>query len=330
MRINLWITKRCNLSCSYCYEGIEKEECSMNQKIINDTITFLLKKDSPLSIRFHGGEPLLEFKLIRYFIEEIERQNYNKVPIDYHMTTNGLMATEEILKYLQKYMQDISLSIDGNRKVNDENRHFKNGVGSYDILYDKYRLFLKYFPYTRARMTYTTHTVEYLFESVDHIAGLGFQVIAAVPDQFDKTWSFEQSEVLCREIKKISEKYKDKKVRINLIDKSLFKPYGDCSGGDKNISIDADGKIYPCSLSVGNPQFSIGDIWKDIDKECVAKFQSYSRMVNPSCDGCTMLRFCTGNRCKIINKIIHDDFYSPPTAVCLHQNVNVQMYSYMK
>ena len=64
---NIWVTKKCNLKCSYCYEGIEKENRELAVDKIPAVIEFIQqmgKSEEYITVNFHGGEPLLNTKVI--------------------------------------------------------------------------------------------------------------------------------------------------------------------------------------------------------------------------------------------------------------------------
>ncbi len=69
MNINIWLTKKCNLQCTYCYEGIAKETESMSKTICDKVISYVQEINEPINIRFHGGEPLLEYSKLQYLYE---------------------------------------------------------------------------------------------------------------------------------------------------------------------------------------------------------------------------------------------------------------------
>ena len=43
MDFTIWVTRRCNLSCKYCYEGNNKLAASMDIKTADKTIEFICK-----------------------------------------------------------------------------------------------------------------------------------------------------------------------------------------------------------------------------------------------------------------------------------------------
>lgn len=91
-----------------------------------------------LDIAFFGGEPLLNMHLIKYVIKytkQIEEKSNKK--FSFCMTTNGTLLTSEIEKYLLDNKVSIQISFDGNKEIQDKNRFFANGKGSYDLVVEK-------------------------------------------------------------------------------------------------------------------------------------------------------------------------------------------------
>ena len=136
MNITYWVTNQCNLNCKYCY--VDKDIKVMSLKVAEDTFNFVsnfiqnsIKNNEKINISFHGGEPLLNFEVIKYLVEKHKNQNYNNMT--FMMTTNGTLFNKEIIDYVTENIQ-ISVSLDGKKQTNDLNRIFKDGTGSFDKL----------------------------------------------------------------------------------------------------------------------------------------------------------------------------------------------------
>ena len=82
---------------------------------------------------FMGGEPLLEFELIKKCVSYILQRKGDK-KILFTMTTNGTLMTEDVIEFLVKYEFNLMISLDGDKKSHDINRRFKTGKGSFDII----------------------------------------------------------------------------------------------------------------------------------------------------------------------------------------------------
>lgn len=137
------VTRDCNLRCKYCfysgkYTNIRTHEMSYMKKELCMQIIdyFMLRsiRSSEINIGFYGGEPLLNFKLIKETVEYIE-EKYPLSNIKYSITTNATLLTPYIIEYLIKKNFLITISIDGPQNIHDANRIFANGSGSYNIVY---------------------------------------------------------------------------------------------------------------------------------------------------------------------------------------------------
>ena len=134
------VTEHCNLRCHYCSrdwnrEGVGAfERKRMSLQTAFSAIDFFekhssLEKDRALS--FYGGEPLLEFDLIRRCVK-YARSKFSGNGVHFALTTNGTLINEEVAKYLVENKFAITVSIDGPRLIHDRHRVDTEGMGCYD------------------------------------------------------------------------------------------------------------------------------------------------------------------------------------------------------
>ena len=90
-------------------------------------------------LAFHGGEPLLMD--ITYFEDclEIIKNINSHIQITLLMQTNGVLIDSKWAKVLKGNCINVGVSLDGNKKRNDEFRVFHNGKGSYDEVVNSVR-----------------------------------------------------------------------------------------------------------------------------------------------------------------------------------------------
>ena len=144
--ITLQLTQDCNLRCSYCAyterENTRQRQHSkekMSWKTAKKAIDFLWERsiDSPsINIGFYGGEPLLEFSLLQQ-IAQYCLERFSGKELSFHMTTNGTLLNDEMLVSLEKYGVIVSISLDGPKEINDLNRVFEDGSGTFDVVMKK-------------------------------------------------------------------------------------------------------------------------------------------------------------------------------------------------
>jgi uncharacterized protein len=80
MKYTLLVTERCNLACGYCY--INKKQAVMPHSVAKKVIDFIYKftpSHEKIDIGFFGGEPLLEFALVKKITSFIEDHLYRPV-----------------------------------------------------------------------------------------------------------------------------------------------------------------------------------------------------------------------------------------------------------
>lgn len=136
-QLTLEVTERCNLRCKYCiYQDDHNDfhkfsDRDMTFDIAKKAIDFTYERtNDKFYIAFYGGEPLLNFKLIKQSVEYAEQLVKDKT-LDFSMTTNATLITEDIAKYLADHKFNVMISLDGPEDIHDENRVFKDGSGSF-------------------------------------------------------------------------------------------------------------------------------------------------------------------------------------------------------
>lgn len=144
----LGVTENCNLRCKYCifsgnYEDFRTHANNTMKldtaiKSVDKFIDYVNKwtESSPEKqpiISFYGGEPLLNYNLIKEVVKYVNSKQFNTM---YSMTTNGTLLNDEIIKFLVDNNFLISVSLDGDKEINDKNRVFPNNLGSFDIVFN--------------------------------------------------------------------------------------------------------------------------------------------------------------------------------------------------
>ena len=103
------VANKCNLHCTYCYEpeGAKygPSPVQMDWDTARESVDFLFKKSGQskeINLIFFGGEALLNFKLMRQIVAYAgEKAEAEEKIIDYSLTTNGTLLTDEIIDFFQ-------------------------------------------------------------------------------------------------------------------------------------------------------------------------------------------------------------------------------------
>jgi len=107
----LVVTRSCNLSCVYCYEGSGNHiDHPMKVTTALEALQLAASSGRPFHVQISGGEPLLEPGTVFAILEQIRS---TKLPASVAIQTNGVLLDREIIRTLDVYGVGIGLSIDG-------------------------------------------------------------------------------------------------------------------------------------------------------------------------------------------------------------------------
>lgn len=130
------VTLRCEHSCHYCQvsrQTTSRSEYDMSRDTADRALALMM--DSPskhLTLEFQGGEPLLNFDLIRYVIPKAKKLALSKgKSIEIVVTTNLACLTDDMLSYFRDEAVKISTSLDGPAFLHNKNRP-RPGGDSYE------------------------------------------------------------------------------------------------------------------------------------------------------------------------------------------------------
>ena len=308
IEIMLMVTESCNLSCRYCYE-INKTQKKMSfdiaRKIIDKEIQSIKNPDENIVIQFFGGEPLLEFELIREiynYIAKLKIPNFN-----YCFTvTNGTLLTDEMKCWMIEHKQDFicGLSLDGTKEIHDYNRS-----NSYDLI--DFNFFLEAWPAQKVKMTIAPDMLDKLSDGVIHCHELGFGVLCNLADGID--WPDESSDILKQQLYQLVEYYlahpekdicsilKMPLLHVGLVNREVFPKW--CGAGDHIHAYDVDGNLFPCQLFMNISG-------TDIEIPSIKKIYS-SKVLPPKCRDCVLYGCCPTcmgtNAVRKCNPFYHSD-----------------------
>ena len=132
----------CDLKCGYCfYHDTAKGRTVKSHGVMTEEIIDVLTgrafdaASKSISFMFQGGEPTLAgLDYFRYFVEQVNKlnkDNKNKLEINYAVQTNGINISEELAIFFKKNNFLVGLSLDGVKETNDYLRVGKDGEGTF-------------------------------------------------------------------------------------------------------------------------------------------------------------------------------------------------------
>ncbi|MEA3292207.1 MAG: radical SAM protein [Pseudomonadota bacterium] len=306
MKYTLCITQQCNLRCDYCY--IDKNEARMPLNIAEEAIDFIYRLTPPnenIDIGFFGGEPLLEFNLIKAITQVIENHpDFDRERVELNLVTNGTIYSGEIADFIEEHDIGFGISCDGPPQVHDKYRRDAHGKGSGTMVTRNIRRAIRRFPGLMVNAVYRPQTLQHLPDVVDYLASLGLTQIYLNPD-FSATWSTSDAAMLPEIYDRIAERYienyfEGQPLYINLIDSKItvilrggYQPLERCRMGKGEMAFAANGNIFPCERLVGSGEASehcIGRIGKGLNLERMTCHTAPS--LNDECSTCGLREYC--------------------------------------
>ena len=316
----LHVAHDCNLSCGYCfaeegkYHGDKRELMSLETgKAALDFLVAHSGNRRNLEVDFFGGEPLLNFEVVKELVaygRSLEEKNDKH--FRFTLTTNGVLLDDEVMEFANRELDNVVLSLDGRKEVNDRMRPFRgdHSVGSYEKIVPKFQRFAKgrqgkYY----VRGTYTHYNLDFS-KDVLHLSDLGFDQISVEPvvaqesDDYaireeDLPRLFDEYDALAAELVRRHGKDNDFNFFHFMIDLEggpcVYKRLSGCGSGTEYLAVTPTGDLYPCHQFVGNEAFRMGDVWHGVDRDdLVTEFKSCNVYAKEKCKDCFARFYCSG------------------------------------
>ncbi len=343
----LHIAHDCNLRCAYCFASqgdFSGDRLLMSSEVGKKALDFLVKSSGSrvnLEVDFFGGEPMMNFEVVKELIKygrEIELKNNKK--FRFTITTNGLLLNDENMNFINENMDNVVLSLDGRKEINDYMRPTLNGEGSYDIIVPKFLNFVK----LRSNKSYYirgTFTSKNLDFSKDVLAlnKAGFNTISVEPvvasrekdyalleQHLDKILS--EYEELSKEYIRLKQEGKGFDFFHFMIDLNqgpcFIKKIVGCGAGVEYLAVTPEGHLYPCHQFVGDEDFKIGDVFEGVkNNKLINKFKNANIYSKNECKECWAKFYCSGG-CHANAYNFNKDINKPYSIECEMQKKRVE------
>ncbi|MCM1044988.1 MAG: radical SAM protein [Candidatus Gastranaerophilales bacterium] len=303
---SICVTHNCNLNCVYCYQ---KHDASARmtfhtaKSIIDWIFEHVPDNADSVGIDFIGGEPLLEFTLLKD-IYEYTSSKKRDIPYNFFATTNGTVLTDEMKSWFTAHREQfiLGLSLDGASDTHNYNRS-----NSFDKIDTDF--FLQNWPNQGVKMTLSEYSLPRLADNIKFVHSLGFKTIRGVNlAEGDFDWSDDKYiEILIPQLKELVEYYLE---NDNLVPNQMLNRHIRyceakererrkwCGIGTGCPFFDVDGKMYPCAFitpmtfsqdeisDIISTDFSDHDAF--IDEDCFNDCYIYP--ICPTCSGANYLK----------------------------------------
>lgn len=325
------ISGNCNLTCKYCFARIN-DEFGFSDVTIEDAKSiykYLFEENGleNITISFFGGEPFMNFKLIKFSVDYIN-QNYKDKKVTFSVTTNGTILNFDQIKFIKENNIATLVSLDGTKNAN-KYRVFRNGKNSFDKTLSNILNFKKYDIDISIRATVTNDNKDLLdtykfFEDLKILFSIVFAYESENRNHSLANYSHSIN-IIKKQLNEVLEYYlqrisNNKKIHCQyLLEKFLIialrkKSNYACSGGHSLFSITSNGDIYTCEHLVGKKEYSIGNI--KLGSELYnSDLRSQNVSTNNNCQFCWARFICSGG-CFSSNLSITGDIKKPQFEKC--------------
>ena len=316
--LSLHVAHTCNLNCTYCFAAQGKyhgERALMSFETGKRALDFLVEnsgKRRNLEVDFFGGEPLMNFEVVKQLVA-YARSIEDKCGKHFRftLTTNGVLLDDEVTEFANRECHNVVLSLDGRKEVHDRLRKTINGKGSYDTIVPKFQKFVKargdkgYY----VRGTFTHNNTDFT-NDIFHMADLGFTelsmepVVCAPGEEYALTEEdlpvlFEQYEILAKEMLRREREGRPFTFYHYMLDLTggpcIYKRISGCGSGTEYLAVTPWGELYPCHQFVGDPKYSMGNIWDGVTNKALQdEFKLCNAYARPDCKDCWAKLYCSG------------------------------------
>lgn len=281
----LLVSQSCNMRCVYCLNGRNtyqtEKTLKMDREIATRSVERCFADIAPkgsLEIVFFGGEPMLNWSLIKETIRYCEDSLKKKHPekeIRYHITSNMSLIPEELIEWAKRFHITFLCDIDGPREIHDACRLFKNGSPSHDRIIRNIQRLVEAGLTVDLRATVTALNQDCLPEITAHHKAIGGNSSAFIPvnpvNSDEEILSARLLPSPVKIAKGMTEIYKSGVWRAeNLYPFNIYAPRLRPGGGSTVLGcglpfgntpvVDVQGDVYPCIYLVGIRRFSMGNM----------------------------------------------------------------------
>ena len=269
-QLDIHLTHRCNLRCSYCYAGHTQKGLppDLSPELADKAVDFLLDScgDAPrIRIDLWGGEPFLKTDLIeRIAIRARGGAQARGKQLLIVIPTNVTLLDRQIRDLIRRYDIQISLSLDGGHNAH-RSRLTASGKSSWDLIEPRLKALISESDGTLppVRMTIVPDRAVELCDDLAYLQRLGFRQISFMPAS-GASWTPGAKKNLKNSLRQIADRFIKVVISgqripsyphimrrltplwVGATHGSIPQRRGYCGAGETLIAVDTVGDLYPC------------------------------------------------------------------------------------
>ena len=325
------LTSQCNLKCVYCQASTTPCGNKMSKEVAEKSVDLALQSPNKyLSFEFQGGEPLMNFEVLKHIVEYTNERSIGKV-IEFNLVSNLTLLDDEMFQFINEHHIKISTSLDGHEKLQNINRPYPLGNGYTIWRNNLNRLRTETDQTVGAIQTTTRSSLPYYQEIVNEYIANGFKrvfvrpltplgyaatrwaQIGYTPEEFLNFYrkTFEYILLLNKQGIEITEGH-----ACIFLDKIINQCAGNytelispCGAALGQLAYNYDGNIYTCDegrmlAEMGDNSFCVGNVnmeYHELFDSSVCKTVAQSSCLEclPHCESCVYSPYC--GTCPVLN-----------------------------
>jgi len=349
----LIVTDGCNLRCRYCFEetpcfNLPFNPTLMDVKTANASIDLFVKlahkygkKNRRKIIHLYGGEPLLNFEIIKVVTEKLNKiKKYDPLFKDCKLViiTNGTLFNDEIVKFIIENNIAVGISIDGPENINNLYRIskiesfnvFKKSLDFFRLLKEKGADVGMSAVLTPELIKDFNKTLNFFTEELGIESGMSFNILHFNPELVINPQYFRISAIaLIRSFiffRKLGI-YEERMMRkVNsFINREVI--YADCGVVGNQIVISPDGKVGVCQDFIKPRKYFENSVFnKDYDPFSSGLFNNWKKrspLFMKKCHKCEALSICGGG-CPASVELKTGDRWNVDERICQHSKLTLR------
>lgn len=314
----LTLTTGCNLGCSYCYrEDLTTPRAAsvIERETAMRGIDLLLREavDHPrVNIVFFGGEPLTRFATLRELVDYANARaaEFGK-GVDFSLTTNATLLTDEIIDFFAQHRFGISVSMDGDELNHDRHRITIGGKGTYkQVAHNVKKLLAAGIGRpvgTRVTLASGNTDVVRLYRHLHDELGFAEVGFAPVTASKDSPLGLDGDEMraVLEAMKALGREYTAAAKRglrhgfsnMNQMMQDLWsgtRKTLPCGAGVGLLAVGTGGGLSLCHRFTGSDFGHFGDVEAGVDRAALSAFLQQAQDLHPACRECRARSICAG------------------------------------
>jgi uncharacterized protein len=276
-----------------------------------DIVDFLVSQNpaaKELHICFFGGEPMLQFNIMREVVNIIKKK-YPDIVFKCSITTNGTIVSKEIIDFLKTHKFSLLVSFDGPDIISN-NRPYKDGTSSTSkVLNNIKSLRSENIPIIiRATIASNSNKILETFQFLEQVQvpfEFAFAYSSANKSHNLSNYTFEELSSIDKQMHNVINYYYDMIYKGKMIYcQTIIDKLSDihfkilsktaCQAGFSSLSFNADGTIFTCQHFANNKNDSCGSIQDGIYEDKAQKLRAPNIEEITECSSCWCRYLCGG------------------------------------